>query len=286
MNLVDNLNIYQKIEKAIVFIAKNKTKKIVTKDIAAHLHMSEFHFHRLFTRWAGTTPDRFFKYLKKKYIISKLENHSFTQLTYQAGLSNPSGMHDLFITYEALTPGEYKQKGKKVSVSYGFHHTPFGTCFLALTGKGILELQFVKEQDKRCVALLQERYCNAGIMENKKKTKSVIEKIFTINKTQKEKPFHLLLQGTNFQLKVWEALLHIPFGCITSYEKIAEYIGNPSAFRAVGNAIAKNNIAYLIPCHRVINKIGKIGNYRWGKQRKKIMLGREFVQKNYEYTDN
>lgn len=282
MNLVDNLNIYQKIEKASIFIEQNKTKKIVTKDIAAHLHMSEFHFHRLFTGWAGTTPDRFFKYLKKEYIISELENHSLTQLTYHAGLSIPSRLHDLFITYEALTPGEYKQKGKNVSISYGFHHTPFGTCFLALTGKGILELQFVKEQDKRCVALLQERYCNAGIMENEKKTKTVIEKIFAINKTQKEKPFHLLLQGTNFQIKVWEALLHIPFGCITSYEKIAEYIGNPLSLRAVGNAIAKNNIAYLIPCHRVVNKIGKIGNYRWGKQRKKNILGREFALKNNE----
>jgi AraC family transcriptional regulator of adaptative response/methylated-DNA-[protein]-cysteine methyltransferase len=268
---------YNKIEKAIKFMEKNKTDNISLKDIARYINMSEYHFHRLFTVWVGTTPDRFFRYIKKEYLLNQLKAYSIFETTYRGGLSNPSRMFDLLVTYEALTPGEFKQKGENVTIFFGFHDTPFGNCYLAVTGRGILELTFVAGKNNIYLNSIQKDFPLATIVEKKTLTSQYINTIFTTTKKNHSKPLHLLLRGTNFQIKVWEALLKLPFGALTSYYDIAKFIGNPYAFRAVGKAIGSNPIAYLIPCHRVIEKVGNTGNYRWGIFRKKAMLGWEMA---------
>jgi len=273
----ESLNTFNKIEKAIIFIEENKTENLDLRDIAQHVNLSEYHFHRLFTQWVGTTPDRFFRYIKKEYIINELNKFSLLDLTFQAGLSNPSRLFDLFITYEALTPAQYKQKGKNVIIYYGFHETPFGTCFLALTEKGILDLRFTKKKENGDLQALEQEFPLARFEKRDDLIEKSVNLIFNPLQRDKKKAFHLLIRSTNFQIKVWEALLKLPFGCLTTYSKIANYIGRPSASRAVGQALAKNPIAYLIPCHRVIEKIGNTGNYRWGIYRKKAMIGWEMA---------
>lgn len=270
------IHMYQQIEKAIQYSDAHKDESVRLKDIADHVHLSEFHFHRLFTDWVGTTPDRFFRYIKKEYIKSILEHSTLFEASYESGLSNPSRMHDLFVTFEAMTPGEYKQQGKGLSIQYGFNESPFGQCFLATTAKGILEMRFLDRNDDPLIQLKDE-FRFAAFQEDTKRVRKIVGSIFHPQNLNHGKPFHLLLRGTNFQIKVWEALLKLPHGSVASYQDIAQYLGKPTASRAVGQAVGRNHIAYLIPCHRVIERIGNTGNYRWGIYRKKAMLGWEMA---------
>jgi AraC family transcriptional regulator, regulatory protein of adaptative response / methylated-DNA-[protein]-cysteine methyltransferase len=268
---------YQRIEQAIRYIEQNFQRQPTLKEIAEEVNLSEFHFDRMFTKWAGTSPQRFMRFLTKEYAKNVLnETKDLLDTTVLVGLSSSSRLHDLFVTYEAITPAEYKKQGEGLTIFYGIHATNFGFAFIATTARGILELTFLSEnQIIDELIRLKNEFPNADFEENQEATGVFIEQIFSEENHQNKKPINLLLRGTNFQIKVWEALLKIPSGRVACYEDIATLIEKPTAQRAVGTAIGANHIAYLIPCHRVIQKIGTTGNYRWGEYRKKAILGWE-----------
>jgi AraC family transcriptional regulator of adaptative response/methylated-DNA-[protein]-cysteine methyltransferase len=235
----------------------------------------------LFTRWAGVSPKRFLQFLTKegaKDLLNRSEN--LLETTHQVGLSSLGRLHDLFITTEAVTPGEYKSHGEGVTIRYGIHLTPFGKCLIGLTEHGICHLGFVQTTEGDAIDNLVAEWKEAKMIEDFRSTAALIEPIFALRFSDRIKPLNLHLRGSNFQIKVWEALLQIPAGTVTTYEGLAQRIGQPSASRAVGSAVGHNPIAVLIPCHRVIRKIGDFGNYRYGAQRKKALLAREFVNTN------
>lgn len=271
-------NDYLRIEQAIMYLEKNQRSQPDLREIAKNVHLSEYHFQRLFTRWVGISPKRFLQFLTKenaKQLLSK--STSLLEVTYEMGLSSPGRLHDLFINCEAVTPGEYKSKGKGLTIIYGFHPSPFGECLLALTDRGICKLAFVKNDDREAaIESLYEEWDQAELHEDATRTRSLIARIFSVPQKQ-EQPLRLYLRGTNFQIKVWEALLNIPPGQVATYQNIAIAIGRPKAARAVGNAVAHNPIPVLIPCHRVILATGNFGEYAYGAARKKAILGWELA---------
>jgi len=245
--------------------------------VASNIGLSEYHFQRLFTRWAGVSPKRFLQFLTKegaKELLNKSEN--LLDTTHQVGLSSLGRLHDLFVTTEAVSPGEYKTLGAGVTIRYGLHASPFGKCLVAVTERGICHFGFVQGEASEGDAIdnLVTEWKNARMIEDRMFTAPLVEPIFDLSPRSR---LNIHLRGTNFQLKVWEALLQIPAGAVTTYEAIASQIGKPGATRAVGTAVGHNPIAVLIPCHRVIRKVGEFGNYRYGALRKKALLAREFV---------
>ncbi|MCI0697300.1 bifunctional helix-turn-helix domain-containing protein/methylated-DNA--[protein]-cysteine S-methyltransferase [candidate division KSB1 bacterium] len=274
---------YQRIEQAIIALEKNFRRQPSLDQIAKSMALSEYHFQRLFSRWVGISPKRFIQFLTKEYAKELIESSpNLLDVAYESGLSGTGRLHELFVTCEAVTPGEFKNKGEGLQIFYGFHPTPFGHCLLAVTDRGICHLSFVQEGERtQAIKSLQKRWENARITVAPNKTRALVEQIFNPIKNGKPRPLHLFLAGTNFQIKVWEALLKIPAGAVASYEDIAARIGMPNASRAVGNAVAQNPVAYIIPCHRVVRKLGEFGNYRWGAARKKAMLGWEAAKKNH-----
>ncbi len=281
METIDNQEIidYKRIEKAIRFIEENFQIQPSLKEIADHVALSEFHFNRLFSKWAGTSPQRFMRFLTKEFAKEKLaESNNLLEATFESGLSSSSRLHDLFVTYEAMTPAEFKSKGAGLTIRCGIHETPFGECLIALTERGITDFRFLENGDKALIIKeLQQDFKNAILIFDNNFTKPFITKIFETSENISE-PITLLMRGTNFQIKVWEALLKIPFGQMVSYETIANTIGKPTAQRAVGTAIGSNRLGYIIPCHRVLQKVGGIGGYRWGITRKKAILGWEMAK--------
>lgn len=268
---------YMRIEKAIGYVAANFKSRPTLDQIAESAHLSRYHFDRLFKRWAGISPIQFLQFLTVEHAKQKLaESRSLLDTSLEAGLTGPGRLHDLFVRFEAMSPGEFKQMGAGMKMEYGFHSTPFGRCFMVVTDRGISHLSFVADDD-RAVALnrVQQNWPKATLSENRAETGFLVNRIFSFDHAHESRPFHLLLKGTNFQVNVWRALLSIPAGHVVSYEDIAAYIGRPMAFRAVANAVAANPVAYLIPCHRVIKKTGQIHQYRWGADRKKAILGWE-----------
>jgi AraC family transcriptional regulator of adaptative response/methylated-DNA-[protein]-cysteine methyltransferase len=272
---------YQRIEQAILALEKNFRRQPSLDQIAKSVALSEYHFQRLFSRWVGISPKRFLQFLTKEYAKELIKNSpNLLDVAYESGLSGTGRLHELFVTCEAVTPGEFKNKGEGLQIFFGFHPTPFGHCLLAVTDRGICHLSFVKEGERtQAIKSLQKEWENAKITIAPNKTRPLVEQIFNPIKNGKPRPLHLLLSGTNFQIKVWEALLKIPAGAVASYEDIAARIGLPKASRAVGNAVAQNPVAYIIPCHRVVRKLGEFGNYRWGAARKKAILGWEMARR-------
>ncbi|MEW5925142.1 MAG: methylated-DNA--[protein]-cysteine S-methyltransferase [Candidatus Zixiibacteriota bacterium] len=268
---------YRRVEKAIQYIETNYRAKPSLDNIAAAVCMSKYHFERLFKRWAGISPMQFMQFLTLDYAKQKLaEADNVLDASFDAGLSGPGRLHDLFVTFDAITPGEFKKQGRGLKIEYGFHPSPFGQCLLAATARGICHLSFVDDgAEPQAVRILKKNWPKAEFIENKKLIESYINQIFDITHNSRPQPFHLLIRGTNFQVNVWRALLTIPGGKVVSYQDIAAFIGHPTAFRAVANAIANNPIAYLIPCHRVIAKSGKLHQYRWGTARKKALFVHE-----------
>jgi AraC family transcriptional regulator of adaptative response/methylated-DNA-[protein]-cysteine methyltransferase len=269
---------YVRIEQAILYLENHYRDQPELGEVAANIGLSEYHFQRLFTRWAGVSPKRFLQFLTKegaKELLSQSEN--LLDTTHQVGLSSLGRLHDLFITAEAVTPGEYKSQGAGVIMRYGIHPTPFGKCLIATTERGICHLSFVQTSEGDAIDNLVSDWRQATMIEDHRSTVPLIEPIFDLRYNHHGKPLNVHLRGTNFQLKVWEALLQIPAGEVTTYAGIASRIGNPNATRAVGTAVGHNPIAVLIPCHRVIRKVGEFGNYRYGALRKKALLAREFV---------
>ena len=262
---------YQRIEQAIRFLEANFQRQPELAEVAASVHLSDYHFQRLFTHWVGISPKRYLQYLTKESAKSWLKaSASLLEAAYASGLSGPGRLHDLFVTCEAVTPGEFKHKGEGLQITYGIHPSPFGECLLAATGRGICSLMFVPGND-RAAALTAFRHDwqKAELSEDPSRTGPLLEQVFS---RSGEKPLPLHLLGTNFQMKVWEALLRIPAGALTTYTAVAQSIGRPTAARAVSNAVAHNPIAYIIPCHRVIRESGEMGGYRYGIPRKRAML--------------
>ncbi len=227
---------YQRIEKAIRFLAENYQQQPTLDEVARNVNLSEYHFQRLFRRWAGISPKRSVQFLTLEHAKQVLEeSRSVLDAAYDAGLSSPSRLHDLFVNVEAMTPGEFKTKGAGLKISYGFHPSPFGECLLAATERGICGLGFVSEGGRsQALEDFKQRWPAAEFQENSQKTRSFIDRIFSPKKRNSSNPVKLLLMGTNFQIKVWEALLRIPPGSMVCYEDLARRLGKPSAARAVG----------------------------------------------------
>jgi AraC family transcriptional regulator of adaptative response/methylated-DNA-[protein]-cysteine methyltransferase len=270
---------YQRVSELIDYLNGHSTEQPSLTDLAKQMGLSEFHLQRVFRRWAGVSPKRFLQYVTANHAKDLLDSsRALMDVAYDTGLSSSSRLHDLFVNIHAMTPAEYRQAGSGLKIQYGFHATPFGECLLATTEKGICWLSFVKPDSREtALAELAHEWYNSELIQDQKSTKSIAQSIFNRNNAEPVAPFQLNLKGTNFQIKVWEALLRIPIGSVASYEDVASQIGKPTAARAVGNAISHNIVAYLIPCHRVIRSTGIIGNYRWGTTRKQAMLAWESV---------
>lgn len=279
---------YDTIAAAIAYLEANFDQQPGLEELAAYLHLSPYHLQRLFTRWAGISPKRFLQFLTAGYARQLLdESHSVLEAAYASGLSGPGRLHDLLVNIDAVTPGEYKQKGAGLTISYGFHPTPFGECLIAVTDRGICALHFVAAEGcEAALAGLRARWAEATLVERPAATQSLIDAIFAAPRetaAQAGAPLlPIFLRGTNFQIKVWEALLNIPSGYALSYEDLAHAIGQPRGTRAVASAVAANQLAFLIPCHRVLRKNGAVGEYRWGHTRKQAMLGWEAAQRRGE----
>jgi AraC family transcriptional regulator of adaptative response/methylated-DNA-[protein]-cysteine methyltransferase len=264
---------YLRIEQAILYLEKNYQHQPELTEIAEAVGLSEFHFQRLFTRWAGISPKRFLQYLTKEGAKELLRRSNVLDAAYGVGLSGPGRLHDLLVTTEAVTPGEYRARGADLEIHYGFHETPFGEALIGVTTRGICHLGFVDTSREASLSILRAEWPLAHLRQDAGSTSRFVAPIFGLDTSPS--PLPLFLNGTNFQLKVWEALLHIPAGNVATYEAIAASIGRPAAVRAVGTAIGHNPVAFLIPCHRVIRKVGEFGNYRYGAARKKALLGWE-----------
>lgn len=259
---------YERIERAITFISDHLSGQPSLDEIAAHLHLSPFHFQRLFCRWTGVTPKRFLQTLtleRAKHLLS--ESASQLEAADSLGLSSGSRLYDHFVHLEAVTPGEYKKRGAGLRIKHAIHETPFGAVFIALTPKGICSLAFLDDGEPgRLLSELREKWPRADITENRRSTREVVDAVFKRG-LNADRPLSLYVSGTNFQINVWKALLRIPAGMVTSYSDVAKSIKRPRAARAVGTAIGANPVAFLIPCHRVIQRSGRLGGYHWGETR-------------------
>ena len=278
MNEQQKLN-YERIAAAIRFIEENRHEQPKLEVVAEHVNMSPFHFQRIFQEWAGITPKHFLQYLNveyAKYILQKT-HASLLDTAYEVGLSGTGRLHDLFVNIEGMTPGEYKNGGENLSINYSFAESPFGEIFVASTSKGICCMEFADNHEIAFDSLLQ-KFPNATFSQIVDKIQQNALFIFTQD-WSKLKEIKLHLKGTDFQLKVWDALLKIPMGGLTTYGDIATEINNPKACRAVGTAIGENPVAFLIPCHRVIRSSGALGNYHWGEIRKTAIIGWEAAKR-------
>lgn len=267
---------YERIERAIRYLEQNYRQQPDLKELARGAGLSEFHFQRLFRRWAGISPKRFVQYLTAGHAVRMLrESRSNLDAAHDAGLSGGGRLHDLLVNIHAVTPGEMKHAGEGLTVQYGFHPSPFGECLIGVTARGVCHLGFLQPADRRAaLAELAAEWPRAHIEEAPRMTAPLARRLFT--RVDGHAPsIDLHVRGTNFQIKVWEALLRIPSGITVSYEDLARQIRAPRATRAVASAVAHNPIGWLIPCHRVIRKSGALGGYRWGENRKKILLAWE-----------
>lgn len=268
---------YQRIASAIAYIRDHRAEQPSLDNIAAHIHLSPFHFQRMFKEWAGVSPKKFLQYISVQHARKLLQkDHTIADVSFETGLSGTSRLHDLFISIEAMTPGEFKNGGEHLSIEYSFANTVFGNIIIAATSKGVCKIDFIKDPSS-AVNDLKEIWPNAALKENKNKYHQSVTNFFEQDWNDLHQ-IKLHLKGTPFQLKVWEALLKIPSGALSTYSSVAGLIDAPKAFRAVGTAIGDNPVAYLIPCHRVIKSTGIIGEYHWDSIRKASMIGWEQSQ--------
>lgn len=265
---------YQRIEQAIHYLKDHFREQPDLDEVARQVHVSPFHFQRMFKNWAGISPKKFLQYISVEHAKLLLQQQrSLSDASFETGLSGTSRLHDLFISIEGMTPGEYKNGGSQLQINYSFAESPFGNIIVASTAKGICHLAFADEE-KKAFTELQTRFPNAAF-------RQVVDAIqqnalFIFSQDWKNlSSIKLHLKGTAFQLKVWEALLKVPAGQLTTYSGIAAATGNDKASRAVGSAVGDNPVAFLIPCHRVIKSTGVIGDYHWGSDRKTAIIGWE-----------
>lgn len=274
---------YEKISEAIRYLVQHRDSQPTLEDVAGQVYMSPFHLQRIFAEWAGVSPKQFLKYLTVNSLKQSL--HAYPDLataSESAGLTSTSRLHELFVSMEACTPAEYRSGGTGLEFEYGFAESVFGDCFVAGNQRGIAALSFSDGNRAQVLSEFRVQWPNATLVESDgfaRKHVDMLNQLFS-PLTQDEHPprFRVLVKGTPFQIKVWEALLGIPAGQVSSYQKIAIAVGNPKASRAVGSAVGSNPVSWLIPCHRVIRQEGVIGNYHWDPIRKTAMLGLERVR--------
>ncbi len=269
---------FERISRAIGYLERHHRDQPDLDRIAAEVHLSPFHFQRLFTRWAGVSPKQFMRFLTVEHAKAALEaGESVLEATFEAGLSAPGRLHDLFVTLEAVTPGEYKTMAAGIEIRWGVHASRFGDVAVAATDRGICGLGFIADAGAaEAVDDLRDRWPRALLRRDQSGTRSYAERLFEPPTATGAAPLKLWVKGTNFQIKVWQALLRVPYGGLASYGGLARAIGRPDAARAVGRALADNPIAYLIPCHRVIRASGRFEtDYRWGTARKRALIGWE-----------
>lgn len=272
---------YAKIAAAIAFIRKEANNQPELAKIAAHIGLSSFHLQRLFQRWAGVSPKRFLQYLTSQHAKQLLrQSRPLLETSYELGLSSSGRLHDLFVAIDAVTPGEFRSGGTGLTIHWGVHPSPFGDCLIGLTTRGVVALQFIDSDPQAAVQRLKHDWPNALFGKDEALTEATLQRVFSLLTSRPQKPLPLLLRGTNFQLRVWQALLQIPAGELTTYGQIARQLGSPGSARAVGSAIGQNPVAWLIPCHRVLRGDGGLGGYRWGEERKLAILGQEFALTN------
>ena len=267
---------YERIAAAIRFIKENRQEQPRLETIAGHVHMSPAHFQRMFQEWAGISPKNFLQYLNVEYAkrILKQTHASLFDTACEVGLSGTGRLHDLFVNIEGMTPGEYKNGGQALRINYSFAETPFGQVMVASTDKGICHLAFVDEGEEEALGSLKQLFPNAAYTQCPDRKQEDALSVFNRDWSKPDE-IKLHLKGTSFQLKVWETLLKIPAGGLTTYADLATKSGHEGACRAVGTAIGRNPVAFLIPCHRVIKATGDIGNYHWGEVRKEAIIGWE-----------
>jgi AraC family transcriptional regulator of adaptative response/methylated-DNA-[protein]-cysteine methyltransferase len=270
---------YTVVARAVAYLTENSTTQPNLEDVARHVGLSPFHFQRLFTRWAGISPKAFLQALTIEHARHLLRAHaSILDTAYEVGLSGPGRLHDLFITHEAMSPGAYKAGGAGLEMAYGFHDSPFGECLAIATDRGLAGVGWADvEAGGRTRALddMMARWPNARYFEAPERSGGHVRDIFGAGAAGGRRTLNLVFIGTDFDVAVWRTLLKIPQGFATTYSDIAAYLGKPKAARAVGSAVGRNPISFIVPCHRVLRKSGAMGGYHWGLARKQAILGWE-----------
>ena len=267
-----NVQDYHRIERAIHFLNANYRAQPSLAEIAAHVHLSEYHFQRLFRRWAGVSPKRFIQFLTAEEAKRRLRTAAnVLEVADRTGLSSGGRLHDVMVTLHAATPGEWKTGGDGLTLRYGFHTSPFGECLIAVSPRGVCALRFIVADRDAALKEVAAEWPGATLRASARLTQHVARALFGDGSDA----IALHVRGSNFQIKVWEALLTVPSGALISYGSLAQRVGAPRAARAVGTAVGQNPVAFLIPCHRVIRDTGVLGNYRWGAARKSALLLRE-----------
>jgi AraC family transcriptional regulator of adaptative response/methylated-DNA-[protein]-cysteine methyltransferase len=268
---------YDSVRRIVAFISQNWRDQPSLDEIAAHVGLSTTHVHHLFRRWAGLTPKAFLQAItldNAKLLLA--DSASVLETSYEVGLSGPGRLHDLFVTHEAMSPGEFKTGGAGLTMSYGFHHSPFGEAIIVATGRGLAGLGFVDGEDRAAaLADMRRRWRNADFVLDPALTEPLARRVFDANAWRAQEPLRVVLIGTDFEVRVWRTLLRIPFGRATTYSDIAGHIGSPKAARAVGAAVGRNPVSFVVPCHRVLGRSGALTGYHWGVTRKQAMLGWE-----------
>jgi AraC family transcriptional regulator, regulatory protein of adaptative response / methylated-DNA-[protein]-cysteine methyltransferase len=268
---------YERVRRIIAFISERWRDQPSLEAIADHVGLSTTHVHHLFRRWAGLSPKAFLQALtldNAKALLS--DSASVLDATYEVGLSGPARLHDLFVTHEAMTPGDYKAGGSGLTMRFGFHPSPFGEAVLIATDRGLAGLGFVDDGDRQAaLSDLTRRWPKAAYVEDEATTAPLARRIFNPSQWQAEQPLRVVLIGTDFEVRVWQTLLRIPRDKATTYSDIARHIGKPAACRAVGAAVGKNPVSFVVPCHRVLGRSGALTGYHWGLTRKQAILGWE-----------
>ncbi|PSC03322.1 6-O-methylguanine DNA methyltransferase [Alsobacter soli] len=271
---------YDRVRKALAFLTEAWRRQPSLEEVAAHVGVSSSHLHHIFRRWAGLTPKAFLQALTLDHARALLrDSASVLDATYEVGLSGPGRLHDLFVTHEAMSPGEWKARGEGVTLSYGFHPSPFGEAIVVATPRGLAGIGFVDDGDRAAaLADMVRRWPRAAFVEDQGATAGVARRAFDPEAWRQDRPLRVVLIGTDFEVRVWQTLLRIPMGRATTYSDIARHIGAPKAARAVGAAVGRNPISFVVPCHRVLGRSGALTGYHWGLTRKQAMLGWEAGQ--------
>jgi len=268
---------YELVKHTLAFISENWRDQPSLETLADQAGLSATHLQRLFTRWAGLSPKAFLQAVTLDHARELLrDSASILDASYELGLSGPGRLHDLFVTHEGMSPGTFKVRGRGLNIQYGFHDCPFGRALILITSEGLAGLAFADEgKEKSALADMTSRWPEATYVENHQATASYAKRIFESERWKPDQPLRVVFIGSDFEIRVWETLLRIPFGKASTYSDIASHIGKPKAARAVGAAVGKNPISFVVPCHRVLGKSGGLCGYHWGLTRKRAILGWE-----------
>jgi AraC family transcriptional regulator of adaptative response/methylated-DNA-[protein]-cysteine methyltransferase len=282
MNMIETetpnaLRDYDMVRRSLAYLTENWRDQPSLEDLADRSGISAHHLQRLFTRWAGLSPKAFLQAITIDHARELLrDSASVLDTAYEVGLSGPGRLHDLFITHEGMTPGAYKVRGKGLTISYGFHDCPFGRALIMVTDLGLCGLAFADPgEERKTLADMSARWPDATFLEAPQATAGYAQRIFEVENWRSDQPLRVVFIGSDFEIRVWQTLLRIPLGKASTYSDIASHLGKPSAARAVGTAVGKNPISFVVPCHRVLGKSGGLCGYHWGLTRKRAILGWE-----------